>query len=368
MRTKATNETNKTTYNGEYRLEKSLMCANNSNYSDYLSPTRRIRMEEKLRYAEGLRKQKIARTLYHLKTAEHDTKIERLNSYYAICKKGVRSKKGDRAWSEARVQPDINGRGEKESLQTLPKQKQGKYDRVPTMNENQHVKTERKIATKGLNQREIQSTEGEPIAKTRPRCLGKRKKQGNGKAKTLRLSFNIKGIFLFILLALRIFNINEASAAETKNIWLYEESFYVIRSDSDLHNLKKNAEKIKLKIKKMMGKKLAIDMNQSETILLQKAYGEELLSFTESLEERLRKLESTNIEFRNERGLGELMGELIHVTTGVPGPTQYRQEIEAFAKITSIVDSLTLNQGQISHEIDTIMEIDHKQMEVTQII
>ena len=135
-----------------------------------------------------------------------------------------------------------------------------------------------------------------------------------------------------------------------------------------MHNLKKNNAKIKKKIQGMMRKKLDLDMNHSETTALQKAYGEELLSVTESMEERIKKLETTNIEARNERGLGEMMGELIHITTGVPGPTQYRQEIEAFAKITSIVDLLTLNQGQISHEIDTIMEIDHKQMEATKII
>ena len=88
-----------------------------------------------------------------------------------------------------------------------------------------------------------------------------------------------------------------------------------------MHNLKKNNAKIKKKIQGMMRKKLDIDMNHSETTALQKAYGEELLRVTESLEEHIKKLETTNIEARNERGLGEMMGELIHITTGVPGPT-----------------------------------------------
>ena len=153
----------------------------------------------------------------------------------------------------------------------------------------------------------------------------------------------------------------------TSNVWLYEESFYIIKSDLDLREIKLNVEKMKKKVNSMRTNVPSMDLSMEETKRLRTAYGNELDGYLGTIEERINSILNMNME-RTNRGLGDLFGELLDATKGVPGPTQYRQEIEAFAKMTSLINDMTSNQERINKEIDTITEIDKKQMKVTRVL
>ena len=130
---------------------------------------------------------------------------------------------------------------------------------------------------------------------------------------------------------------------EFHRVWLYEESFYVIKSDLDLREIKINLEKMKKKVNSMRTNVPSLDLSMEETKRLRIAYGNELNGYLGTIEERIDSIINMNME-RTNRGLGDLFGELLHATTGVPWPTQYRQEIEAFPKMTSLINDMTSNQ------------------------
>ena len=117
---------------------------------------------------------------------------------------------------------DIKKERPKEKNETLTEQKQKRVEckpiTSPAMNKKR-VKTEQDAAIKSLNKQGKQSNSDE----ARSGCRGGRRKTGNEKIKTLRFTSNLKSIILFILLVLRILNIRQTSASETKNIWLYKD-------------------------------------------------------------------------------------------------------------------------------------------------
>ena len=240
-------------YEGRYSLEK-MHDSGIYPHSRYLIPTRRNCLEAKLKYSRDRHRQMKEWNSINRSLRRAGGTADAVSSFYPVSIKGSRPLQHETR-SIVRNGEESEERGENRGR--LIDRSEGA----------KHVKTEHKKASKKGEASTVQSSQD----RSRRRCLANK----SGKKRTLRFRFNLKHIIILVLLVLRLFNIDTTKAStisptnrsleiKTSNIWLYEESFYVIRSDISLIDLKTNIQKINRQIEKMRSAKMDFDISFDE--------------------------------------------------------------------------------------------------------